>query len=109
MAEQDTHSPSSIRQHSATELAITWSDGAESLYDVRQLRLACRCAHCVDEWTGDATLDPASVPEDVKPVQIRRVGLYGIQFYWSDDHNAGIYTFEQLRDWPIARTTPPPM
>jgi DUF971 family protein len=102
MSDETPYSPSSIRQHSASELAITWSDGVESLYDVRQLRLGCRCAHCIDEWTGEAMLDPDSVPEDVRPVQIRAVGRYAIQFYWSDDHNAGIYTFAQLREWSDA-------
>ena len=45
--------PVSIRQAGARELAIRWSDGRESVYDVRDLRLACGCATCVDEWAGE--------------------------------------------------------
>jgi len=89
--------PTSIEQASPRHLAITWADGEESLYEVRELRLACRCAHCVDEWTGEKRLDPSSVPEDVHPVSIEKVGRYAIQIEWSDGHSAGIYTFERLR------------
>ena len=59
-----------IRQAGPDRLTIRWSDGAASEYPVRELRLACACAHCIDEWTGAAILEPVSVPEDVRPVQI---------------------------------------
>jgi len=89
--------PQQIRQASARELSITWGDGLESHYDVRDLRLACSCATCVDEWSGHDLLDPNSVPEDVHPIQIRSVGRYAIQIDWSDGHNTGIYPFRRLR------------
>ena len=66
------------------------SDGA--------LRLACCCAQCVDEWTGEGRLDAAAVPQDVHPVRIQPVGRYAIQIQWSDGHDAGIYPFERLRE-----------
>jgi ATP-binding protein involved in chromosome partitioning len=90
--------PTDIRQAGADKLAITWSDGAQSELAVRTLRLACRCAHCVDEWTGAERLEPDSVPEDVRPVQIAPVGRYGIRIEWSDGHSAGIYSFRRLRE-----------
>jgi DUF971 family protein len=90
-------SPAEIRQAGPRELAIRWSDGRESVYDVRSLRLACACARCVDEWTGDGLLDPASVPEDVHPLRIEPVGRYAIQIAWSDGHATGIYPFARLR------------
>ena len=90
--------PTSIRQRSSRELAITWADGVESVFDVRGLRLACGCASCVDEWTGDERIDADSVPEDVRPVSIESVGRYAIQIHWSDDHSTGIYPFERLRE-----------
>ena len=89
--------PTGIRQQDARQLAITWGDGHESVYDVRELRLACACASCVDEWTGEERLDPASVPEDVRPVEIHPVGRYAIQIDWSDGHTTGIYAFRRLR------------
>ena len=95
--------PSAIEQAGPRELRIRWSDGAVSLYAVRDLRLACGCAHCIDEWTGEGRLDPGAVPEDVHPVRIERVGRYAIQIQWSDGHGSGIYPFARLRE--IARPT----
>jgi len=89
--------PASIQQKDSRHLAIVWADGAESLYEVRELRLACACAECVDEWTGVGRLDPNSVPDDVHPVSIETVGRYAIQIDWSDGHATGIYPFERLR------------
>ena len=90
--------PSAIRQAGPDTLAITWQDGHESVYPVRALRLACSCAVCVDEWTGEERLDPASVPEDVRPVKIEPVGRYALQIRWSDGHETGIYPFRRLRE-----------
>ena len=87
-----------IRQAGPRELEIEWADGARSRFDVRTLRLACGCAHCVDEWTGAERLDPATVPEDVHPVKVETVGRYAIQIEWSDGHASGIYPFARLRE-----------
>ncbi len=94
---QPAPTPTKIQQHDARTLAISWTDGVESRLDVRAVRLACGCASCVDEWTGQGLLDPASVPEDVSPVRIQSVGRYAIQIDWSDGHATGIYLFEHLR------------
>jgi ATP-binding protein involved in chromosome partitioning len=97
MPPNDAHTPTQIQQHDARTLAISWADGGESLLDVRALRLACGCAECVDEWTGQGLLSPDGVPEDVSPVSIQSVGRYAIQIDWSDGHSTGIYPFERLR------------
>ena len=89
--------PSEIAQKGARELMIRWADGAESVYEVRALRIACCCAACVDEWSGENRLDPDSVPADIHPIQIEPVGRYAIQIEWSDGHSTGIYPFEKLR------------
>ncbi len=90
--------PSEIRQTGPRELTICWADGGESLYAVRNLRLACACAHCIDEWTGEQRLDERDVAEDVHPSRIESVGRYAIQIHWSDGHDSGIYSFERLRE-----------
>jgi len=89
--------PIRIEQAGPSELRITWSDERESRYAVRRLRLACACAGCVDEWSGEPRLDVTSVPEDVHPLKIQPVGRYAIQIDWSDGHSTGIYSFRQLR------------
>jgi DUF971 family protein len=85
-----------IRQEGARTLAIAWADGRDRI-DVRD-SVACGCARCVDEWTGEERLDSASVPADVRPVRIERVGRYAIQIEWSDGHASGIYPFRRLRE-----------
>jgi ATP-binding protein involved in chromosome partitioning len=97
-ADENSAKPSDIRQAGPGRLAITWSDGLASEYSVRALRLACQCAHCVDEWTGAPTLDASSVDAEVHPLAIAPVGRYGIQIDWSDGHSAGIYSFRRLRE-----------
>jgi len=89
--------PTTIEQAGPQSLAITWADGHRSVYAVRALRLACGCAVCVDEWTGEERLDEAAVPADVRPVRIQPVGRYAIQIQWSDGHESGIYPFRRLR------------
>ena len=97
MPTEDRHTPTRIAQHDPRTLAIDWADGAESRIDVRALRLACGCANCVDEWSGQPLLDPESVPADVAPRGLQSVGRYAIQVDWSDGHDTGIYPFERLR------------
>jgi DUF971 family protein len=79
-------------------LAILWDDGHKAVYEPRPLRLACRCAHCEDEWTGERRITAAAIPGDIALSAYRPVGRYGYQLEWSDGHNTGIYTFERLRE-----------
>ncbi len=89
--------PVGIAQAGPDRLQVDWQDGRRSLYAVRTLRLACRCAHCVEEMTGRPLLRDQDIPEDVRPLRISPVGRYGVQIAWSDGHDTGIYTFEYLR------------
>jgi ATP-binding protein involved in chromosome partitioning len=90
--------PTDIRQAGPDTLAIDWSDGHESEYGVFDLRVACPCASCRDEMTGERLLDPATVPADVRPVNLVSVGNYAIKITWSDGHDTGIYSYERLRE-----------
>ncbi len=78
-------------------LSILWEDGHRDDFDVRDLRLACHCALCVEEMSGRPLLDPKTIRSDVRPQQIMSIGNYAIKFDWSDGHNSGIYSFESLR------------
>jgi DUF971 family protein len=79
-------------------LTIHWRDGHTSEYEPRYLRLRCRCAGCIEEFTGRPLLDAAKVRADVYPLEIRYVGRYALGFDWSDGHKTGIYPFELLRE-----------
>jgi DUF971 family protein len=78
-------------------LRIQWEDRHESVWTPRDLRLACPCAGCVDEFTGEKILSEAGIHKSVYPLSIEYVGNYAIQFNWSDGHNTGIYSFGLLR------------
>src|SRR4051794_25591039 len=80
------------------KVAIAWSDGHQSRYEARDLRLACRCAACVDEWTHQSLIKPDLIPKSITPKAIEVVGSYALHFTWSDGHNTGIYTYDYLRE-----------
>jgi ATP-binding protein involved in chromosome partitioning len=90
--------PENAEISSKGELLISWPDGHESVYSPYHLRINCRCAVCIDENTGQRTLDPARVPLDIQMQNINPVGRYAISIAFSDGHNTGIFTFKRLRD-----------
>jgi ATP-binding protein involved in chromosome partitioning len=89
--------PVGFRRRDARTLSVLWQDGRRDDFDVRDLRLACHCAVCVEETSGRALLDPKSVRPDITPREISSVGNYAIRFSWNDGHSTGIYSFEHLR------------
>lgn len=91
------NTPIGLRRRDPRTLSMLWEDGHRDDFDVRDLRLACRCALCIEEMSGRELLDPKSVRPDVSPRQIVSVGNYAIGFDWNDGHNSGIYSFNDLR------------
>ena len=89
--------PIGLLRRDLRTLSILWEDGQHDDFDVRDLRLACHCALCVEEMSGRKLLNPKTIRSDVSPRKIVSVGNYAIQFDWSDGHNSGIYTFKDLR------------
>ena len=76
---------------------ILWTDGHVSSYQGRNLRLACRCAACVDEGSREIILQPDQIPPVVKPGKIDVVGNYALHVSWSDGHSTGVYSYDYLR------------
>jgi len=89
--------PIGYRRRDARTLTVLWEDGRRDDFDVRDLRLACHCALCLEEMSGRPLLDPKSVRPDVTPRSITSVGNYAITVSWNDGHSSGIYSFEHLR------------
>jgi DUF971 family protein len=88
--------PQSIEVNDKREFLVAWP-GVLSVIPALQLRDACPCATCIEEGTGRKLLDPATIPADIRPLEIRPVGSYAIQIQWSDGHGTGIYSWETLR------------
>ena len=90
-----------------SELAILWEDGTESIVPFATLRSACPCAFCSGEkdvlgnqYGGlDVKLDQA-----ITIIKYEKVGYYGLQFFFSDRHKDGIYTFEVLKKLALSVT-----
>lgn len=90
--------PAEILQESNSRLRITWADGRVCGYEAAVLRRACPCAQCVDEWTGERTLRPQAISDELEIGDLNIVGRYALNFRWSDGHETGIYSFQYLRD-----------
>ena len=78
-------------------LRISWGD---TQYDLpfAYLRRSCGCASCINEWTGEAILDPETVPDDISIEKMDLVGNYAVRVAWSDGHSSGLYTWQRLRE-----------
>lgn len=96
--ERQAIEPREISQESNTHLRITWGDERVCNYDAAALRRVCPCAQCVNEWTGQRTLRPDAVSDEVEINDLSIVGRYALNFRWSDGHETGIYSFQYLRD-----------
>jgi DUF971 family protein len=90
--------PLQIIEESDSEITIAWSDNLETAYEAADLRRKCPCAGCVNEWTGERTLKPETIAEEVSFSSIAVVGRYALNFNFSDGHDTGIYSFKYLRE-----------
>jgi DUF971 family protein len=114
--------PTGVKIHVSTGAGvdITWADGHASHYEFPYLRDACPCATCNDEREKKAAAESkessagaasaaSSIPllttssvfpmfkPKAKAQSAASVGNYAIQIHFSDGHNTGIYSYEQLR------------
>ncbi len=90
--------PREIKQEGDSGIRITWADDFVSTYTAAELRRACPCAQCVNEWTGQRVLKPEHISEELTIADVNIVGRYALNFRWSDGHETGIYSFRYLRD-----------
>jgi DUF971 family protein len=82
------------------ELALVWSDGAESYIPLERLRRSCPCAACQGEPDALGRVvrpSPEIGPRGFELVSLHAVGGYALQLAWGDGHASGIYTFDLLR------------
>jgi Mrp family chromosome partitioning ATPase/DUF971 family protein len=75
---------------------LTWPDGRMIEMTPFDLRLACRCAECVSEHTGEKLIRAEDIDPDVYPTEIQPIGRYASNVKWSDGHRSSIYPFDYL-------------
>ena len=93
------HTPTNI-QSIGEEIAILWSDGAESYLGQALLRGASPSAENKGEHDVFGNKYGGAAASDVSGVRVlgwERVGNYAIRFDFSDGHRTGLYTFDYLR------------
>jgi len=72
------------------ELKRTAADGKEDivLLPARAVRLACRSATMIDEFTGERLFREEDIAKDVWAKKIWPAGSYAVNIDWSDGHNS---------------------
>lgn len=77
-------------------IVLTVSEHDKRVLDPAALRRACRCASCVEEFSGRRLLRDEDIKEDVHPTVMQQKGNYAVAVYWSDGHSSSIYPFARL-------------
>lgn len=92
-------SPQNIRVHRDERiLELVWDSQNTSRLPFQKIRQDCRCAMCIDEFTGKQLLDPATIPETLGVEEISISGNYALRIRWSDSHDSGLFTWNHLHD-----------
>ena len=66
--------PREIKQEGDNGLRIAWADERVCHYTAAALRRVCPCAQCVNEWTGQRTLRPETISEELSIADLSIVG-----------------------------------
>lgn len=91
-----------------TGMEIDWRDGHSSAWNFAWLRAACPCATCHEERDADGRAPGVAKSKQTsllpmyeapaRPVEVTPVGKYAIRFKWNDGHEAGLYSWDYLRN-----------
>ena len=85
-----------------SEVAFVWEDGSTTVILNSKIRQLCPCAFCSGEkdvlGNRYGGVD-VPVKKEISIVRFEKVGYYGLQFFFSDGHKDGIYTFDFLKNY----------
>lgn len=97
--------PTKLETAGPDRLRITWNDDQVRDYTFRELRDKCPCATCREMRNAPpppSTQLPIVTDAQIQPLRItsmKPVGNYAYSIDFSDGHDTGIYTLENLREW----------
>jgi DUF971 family protein len=83
-----------------SEIALRWSDGAESFITSATLRANSPSAEVKGERDIFGNHYGGEAPKNYVGVEVtgwEQIGNYAIRFEFSDGHRTGLYTYELLR------------
>lgn len=84
------------------KVRVRLQSGEEHFIEPYALRQACKCAGCVDEFSGRQLFNPQSIPKDVYPLRMETKGNYAVAVVWSDGHRSSLYSYTALLE--LAKT-----
>jgi DUF971 family protein len=93
------HAPTNI-QIIGREVAIAWSDGAETYHGFEALRAASPSAANLGERDILGNQYGGNGPKSFPGVEVlgwEIVGNYALRFMFSDGHGTGLYSYDYLR------------
>jgi len=91
-----TYIPTQIEPYSPTELFVAWNNGEKFAIPYADIRYWCPCAGCVDENTGQRTIQRQSVHPEIRPTNVQLIGRYAVQITWSDGHDTGMFHYDRI-------------
>ena len=95
-------------ENSDTSFVLRETLGADQLVfegtvSYRTLRLKCKSATMIDEWTGEKLFKDEDIALDVKPLKIEKAGNYAYRIDWSDKHHS-IFPTKAIRALCVERS-----
>jgi ATP-binding protein involved in chromosome partitioning len=90
----------------AARIQLTWPEGRSVAIANLELRANCRCANCVNEFTGERTNRRDAIRPDIKAEEVRTVGNYAISVKWNDGHSTGLFPYRTIEQ--LAKTVAQP-
>lgn len=102
--------PAKVRvdQTGGTGVTVAWRDGHVSSWPFAWLRHACPCATCHEAREAEDRAPGVPQPKTAsllpmyeappRPSKVESVGKYALRFTWNDGHEAGLYSWDYLRN-----------
>lgn len=88
--------PTRIEPLSPIEMFLLWNNQEQYSVPYVEIRFYCPCAGCVDEHSGQRTIERTSISPEIRPTGVQTIGRYAIQISWSDGHETGMYHYDRL-------------